>query len=284
MITTEMPATVTLDDHRFTYTSGGHPDAPPLVLIHGWISHRGVWQQTVEAFKDSYYCVAVDLLGFGDSDKPADADYSIEAQGRRILQLADALGLDEFVLIGHSMGGQIALCVASMLAPERVTKLVSVAGVVTGRLTSYVERVVYQQMAIGVAFPWLGAPMRWLTRYRWFAHRQFRTWFYEIEAVPFDDWEIDRRMALQPGLHIPAYKAGQAIHNLNLTAHLAKITAPTLAIFGQQDGVVPVADGYLVEQRVPHSRLALIDQCGHFPMYERTTQYLETVRAFLLDT
>ncbi len=284
MTTTGRSATITLDGHRLTYTTAGHPAAPPLVLIHGWGSHRGVWRQTVEAFRDSRYCVAMDLLGFGDSDKPADADYSIEVQGRRILQLADALDIDKFVLMGHSMGGQIALCAASMLAPERVAKLVSVAGVVTGRLMPVVERVIYWQVAIGAAFPWLGIPVRWFTRYRWFVYLQFRSWFYEMEAVPFDDWEIDRRMALQPGAHVAGYKAWQAMHSLNLTAYLAKITAPTLAIFGQHDGTVPVSDGHLVDQYVPDSRLVLIDRCGHFPMYEQTAQYLDALGAFLLDT
>jgi 2-hydroxymuconate-semialdehyde hydrolase len=99
--------TFTFDNHQLTYTTAGHADAPPLLLIHGWLSYRGVWQQTMEAFKDSHYCVAIDLLGFGNSDKPADADYSIAAQGQRVLQLANALGIDRFTLMGHSMGGQI---------------------------------------------------------------------------------------------------------------------------------------------------------------------------------
>jgi pimeloyl-ACP methyl ester carboxylesterase len=279
----DMSTIVTLDGHKLIYTTASHPDGPLLLMIHGWCSHRGVWRQALEAFKDSHYCVAVDLLGFGHSDKPEDADYSIKAQGQRILQLADALGFDKFSLIGHSMGGQIVLCIASMLAPERVKKLVSVAGVVTDRLMPRVERVTYWQVAMGAVFPWLYALARWLSRYRWYAYFHFRPWFYKMGAVPFNDWEIDRRMALQPGVHISTYKAGQAIHGLNLTAHLPKVTATTLTIFGQQDGTVPISDGYLVEQHVPDSRLVLIDQCGHFPMYEQTEQYLDTLRVFLLD-
>ena len=223
------------------------------------------------------------MLGFGDSDKPENADYSIQAQGQRILQLANAFGLDKFSLIGHSMGGQISLCIASMLAPERVTKLISVAGVVTAQLAPRVEHLTYRQVTMGAVFPWLYALTRRLSCYRWCARLCLRTWFYRMDAMPFSDWEIDRYMALQPGIHIPGHKAGQAIHGLNLTAHLAKITAPTLAIFGQQDGTVPVSDGYLVERYVPDSRLVLIDQCGHFPMYEQTQQYLHALRVFALD-
>ena len=250
-------------------------------MIHGWSSYHGVWRQTVEAFKESHYCVLVDLLGFGESDKPEGADYSIEAQGQRILSLTDILGLDQFALMGHSMGGQIALCIASMLTPSRVTKLISVGGVVTARLMPRAETV-YWLTATGAVFPGLYSLARWLSRYRWYAHLFFRPWFYKMDVIPFKAWQMDRYMALQPGGHAALYKAGQAIHNLNLTAYLAQIVAPTLAIFGQQEGAVYVSDGSLVEQYVPDSRLVLIDQCGHFPMYEQPQRYLAALRDFLL--
>jgi abhydrolase domain-containing protein 6 len=278
-----MSPEVTLDGHRHVYTALGSPDAPPLIMIHGWYSHRGVWSLTCETLKDTQYCVAMDLLGFGDSAKPSNADYDIEAYGRRVLQLADVFGYHEFGLVGHSMGGQIALCVASLLAPERITKMVSVAGVVAGRLMPRVERVNWQLTKIGAVLPWLYALGRRLIRWRWFSYAYLRHSFYRMDALPFEDWEIDRRMVFQPGVHITGYMAGQAMHDLDLTPHLEKIKAPTLAIFGQQDGCVPVSDGHLVEQYVPRSRLVLIDHCGHYPMYEQPGQYLEALRRFLLD-
>jgi len=270
---------LTLDGHRLAYTAAGQLGAPPLLMVHGWLSHRGVWRQTVPALQDRYYCIAIDLLGF--SDKPAHADYGIEAQGKRVLQIADALGLGRFALIGHSMGGQIALCIASMLAPERVTRLVSVAGVVAGRLTPKVENETYPLIALGMALPQVYGLWRWLTRYRGLVYSAFRTWFYDMRSVPYDEWEIDRRMAFQPGIHASAYRAGQAIHALNLTAHLDKIAAPSLTIHGQQDGTVPVSDAHLAAQRIPSHRLALIDECGHFPMYEKTPAYLDALREFI---
>ena len=277
-----MPSLVMPDGHALAYTASGRSDAPPLLMIHGWFSHRGVWRQTVEALRGCYRCVTVDLLGFGDSDKPADADYSIPAQGRRVLHLADALRLDGLALVGHSMGGQISLCIASMLAPQRVRKLVSVAGVVAAQLMPRVERLTYRQVAMGETVPWSYALMRRFSRCRWFSYLQFRSWFYRMDALPFKEWEVDRRMALQPGIHVPAYKAGQAIHGLDLRPHLGNIKAPTLAIFGRQDGTVPVSDGHLIEEHVPQGRLVLIDQCGHFAMYEQPGQYLDALRGFLL--
>src|SRR6185436_21147097 len=133
--------TLTINSHRITYAMAGDPAAPPIIMLHGWLSYGGVWRQTFEAFQNQFYCIAPDLLGFGDSDKPAQAAYSIAAQAQSILELANALGCARFTLIGHSMGGQISLELASRLAPERVIKLVSVAGVVSGRLQPFIENV-----------------------------------------------------------------------------------------------------------------------------------------------
>jgi pimeloyl-ACP methyl ester carboxylesterase len=276
--------TIALDGQKLVYTTAGQPGAPAVVMIHGWTSYHGVWQRTMETFKNRHYCVAMDLLGFGDSDKPKDGDYSLEAQGRRVLQLADRLELGSFTLIGHSMGGQIALCIASMLAPDRVAKLVSVSGVVAAHLTPVAEREGFRDVRRGRRFPFYYTLGLWAARSPSSARRSsFRNWFYDMDAIPYENWEIDRRMTLQTSACFSNYEALKAICGLDLTDHLSKITCPTLAIFGRQDAIVPVADGHRVEQHVSDSRLVLIDRCGHFPMYEQAQQYLEALGAFLSE-
>jgi pimeloyl-ACP methyl ester carboxylesterase len=275
------PSAPSPDTYPLAYTLAGQRGAPPMLLVHGWLSYRGVWQQTLEAFQDSYCCVAVDLLGFGDSPKPADGDYSIMAQGKRILQLADTLGFDRFTLVGHSMGGQVALCVAARLAPARITKVVSVSGVVAGALVPPTARKVYSVVALGRHFPWLYSLASWSFRWNWIARLVFQMWFHNMRAVPFEAWATDRSMAFRPGMCVSAYQAGQAIR-LNLIPCLPQITAPALAVFGCQDEVVPVLDGHLVKQHVPNGHLVLIDECGHFPMYEKPQAYLAALRQFLV--
>lgn len=275
--------TIVIDGHSLIYTDEGPPDAPAVLMVHGWFSHRGVWANTIAALRDQRRCIALDLLGFGDSAKPRDGDYSIAAQGRRVLALADSLGIERFVLVGHSMGGQIALNIAATLAPARVTALVDVAGVVSARLMPIPERVTYPALAFMRYAPFLGPVMRWSVRYRWGARQNFGIWFHDFDSVPFESWEVDRRMAFQPGIIEPAYRAGQAIHAANLEATLPRITAPTLVVFGAEDQVVPVEDGHLAQAKIPGSRLHLIEACGHFPMYEKPEAYLAAVRPFLLE-
>ncbi len=136
--------TFTHEGHTLRYALAGSPEKPPILMIHGYDSSHHVWRTTVPTLETDMYCVAIDLLGHGDSSIDRNGDYSIEAQGRRVLALADKLGLDRFSLIGHSMGGQTALCIASMLAPGRVDKVVDVSGVVSARLTAFVERTVFR--------------------------------------------------------------------------------------------------------------------------------------------
>ena len=85
-----MQHTIEIDGHCHVYTSVGNSEKPAVVMIHGWNSYRGMWDGTIETLQHDYYCLALDLLGFGDSEKPRQADFSIEAQAKRVLTFAEA--------------------------------------------------------------------------------------------------------------------------------------------------------------------------------------------------
>ena len=192
-----METTYTVNGHRIIATVQGDPQKPPVFFVHGWMSHRGVWRQTLPALEEKYHCIALDLLGFGNSEKPDDGDYSIQMQGRRIIAIADALGFQKFSLVGHSMGGQIAMCIASMLAPERVEKLVSVAGVVTGQLSELVEKNIYPLVRFGHKRPWVYRLSRAMMNNRLYVNWAFRPWFYDIRQMPLREFTIARSFALR---------------------------------------------------------------------------------------
>ncbi|MFW5691408.1 MAG: alpha/beta fold hydrolase [Chloroflexota bacterium] len=278
--------TINHEGHALVYVTAGAPENPPIIMIHGYTSSHQVWRTTIPHLQEQFYCVGVDLLGHGDSAIDPAADYSIPAQARRVLAAADALELDRFYLIGHSMGGQIALYITAVLAPQRVIRTISVSGVVTGKLTPAVERGVFRPLRLLYGTP-LGRPAEayqrlFSTRFRWAARRQFATWFYDFDALDFDWWLVDRKAANQPGMRHTWYYGMKAIEDTDLTSQLSSIPVPTLALFGAQDNVVPVSEGQLVRDCVPEGELVLIEACGHFPMYERQAAYIAAVRAFLL--
>ena len=272
-----------VDGHEMVYFTQGDPDSPLLLMVHGWGSYHGIWHSTMTQLSDQYYCVALDLLGFGESAKPLKGDYSIQAQARRVLALADSLGAEQFTLVGHSMGGMISLLIASELAPKRVLKLVDVAGVVGGHSTPETERRLFIVVRLAYYFPFMGTIVRWLTKMEWFANRILRALWGDLGTVPFEAWAQDRDMGMQPRSHIANRLAGDAVYECNLIPRLQHVTAPTLVIFGNQDGMVPILDGYLVEKYVPDSQFIRIDHCGHLPMYERSNEFLSAITVFLRD-
>jgi len=277
-----MTAFLTIEGHRIAYTSAGSPFNPPVLFLHGIMSHRGVWSHTIETLRKDFYCIAIDHLGFGDSDKPRDGDYAISRQAERALEVADSFGFDKFSIVGHSMGGQIATYLASRIAPSRVHKLVSVAGVVTGRLSNRVENVNRKLIIVGEKFPGIYNLSFRLTQWKPLAQSQFDgIWFHKSKEIPFDSWELDRRMALNPDCALSTPKAWNSINNANLTPHLKSIGVPTFVIFGKQDGTVPVEQAYLFKEQLPTAELVVIDDCGHFPMYEKFDEYIVPLKTFL---
>jgi len=275
-----MPRIVLPDGYGLNYITAGDVHQPALLFVHGYLSHHGVWKRTIAALKDHFFCVAPDLLGFGDSEKPKAPVYGIAQQAQRLVQLADALGLEHFGLVGHSMGGQVALCAAAMLVPERVTQVVSVAGVVSGRLQPQTARI-GTQMRLAASLPFVYALTRRFCHVPALAYAQFGSWFYDARSLPFYAWGEDRWRAMQPGCAYPNWAAWQAIAQLNLAPYLGDLTMPVLAMFGQQDAVVPLSDGEMLARRARRGRLVTFERCGHFPMYEAWEVYWATLCAFL---
>ncbi|MGC1376839.1 MAG: alpha/beta hydrolase [Anaerolineales bacterium] len=266
-----------IEGHQIMATLCGDPANPPVFMIHGWTSHRGVWASTISTLEGKYYCIAPDLLGHGDSDKPVDGDYSLESQAQRIFKLADQLGISRFSLIGHSMGGQIALYIASSLAPERVEKMVSVGGVVTGQLSEMIMEGSMKFIQNGRKWPATYELWRSLVNFGPLMRLVFRPWFFDMNCMPLKTWEADRLMVFNRACAIPYDEAVKSILATNLVEYLPEIKCPVLLIYGENDGTVPVEQAVLAKNTIPNNQLALIQKCGHFPMYEKPAEYLKAL-------
>lgn len=272
---------IEIEGCQIAYTEAGSESNPPVLLLHGLTSHRRVWLRTMEKLKQDFHCIAIDHLGFGDSDKPKDADYSIQKQAERALKVADHFGFGNFIVIGHSMGGQIATYLAASTAPQRVSKLVSVDGVVTGELTAVVQNFKRLPIIAGRYIPLTYQLMRSLCKSKTFACWAFNHWLYKPEKLPFGDWEADRYYSMNRDIAYSAVKAWKSLNATNLTPLLKNIPAPTLVVFGKQDGTVPARQAHLFKEQLPTAQLVLIDECGHFPMYEKFDEYIAPLEKFL---
>lgn len=272
---------ITIDQQQLAYLDVGDSALPVIVMVHGWLSHSRVWRHTIPVLHGRYRCIAVDLLGYGHSARPPGGDYSIAAQGRRVLALLDALGINRFTLLGHSMGGQISLCIAAQLAPQRVTRLIDVAGVTSGRLQPYPRYVVLPRARVAQAFPFLVGLSRAAARVS--AYRRFEFYTWSLNHVPLAEWDEDVELVLPPGCQHAIYPSGKAIISTDLSNAIRAIQAPTLVIFGTADRVVPPSEGDLVAQQVADCRLVHLDGAGHFPMLECREQFHAALNTFLSE-
>ncbi len=277
-----MTDTLRIEVHQLVCTVAGSSSNPPIILVHGLMSHRGVWTRTIESLQENFFCVAPDLLGFGESNKSADGDYTIAKQAGRILKIADHYGFDKFSIIGHSMGGQIVTYLAATLAPQRIHKLVSVDGVVTGKLSDRAQKLNRSLVLLAEKFPSLyDLSFELCEAWKPLAYWIFQVWFYKVKEVPFDSWKLDRRKALNPSMARSGRKAWDSLNATDLTPSLKNIVAPTMIIFGGQDGTVPVSQAYLFKEKLPSAQLVMIDECGHFPMYQKFDVYIQRLQEFL---
>jgi pimeloyl-ACP methyl ester carboxylesterase len=115
-------ATLPLDGGNIYVRQDGPRDAPALLLIHGSASSTRTWDPMVPLLTTSHRVIRIDLLGHGRSDKPAEGDYAIPAQGRRVAAALDRLGVRHAIVAGHSSGGYTATALAGQ-RPDLVTAL-----------------------------------------------------------------------------------------------------------------------------------------------------------------
>ena len=132
MSATSAEHTVTLHGHAFSYTDSG--SGPVLLFIHGLLGSQKQWAHLVDELDEDHRLIVPDLFGHGESAKPV-GDYSLGAHAATLRDLLDRLGIEQVTLVGHSLGGGIAM-VFSYLFPERVERLVLVASGGLGREVS----------------------------------------------------------------------------------------------------------------------------------------------------
>lgn len=261
-----------LDGLRIHYLEKG--EGTPLVLIHGYTSSTYTWKDQFAELAKQYRVIAVDLKGFGFSDKP-DGDYSRRAQGEVVARLLDKLNIERAWLVGNSMGGETALNVAAD-HPEKVLGLVLIdsAGVKVQGRTSLA--------------PWyLQLPVvgRLLTALALTSDRLVRA---GLEKSFYDDSKItDERVSAyyQPlrtlGGQLSATRARAQFELFPVEDKIPLIKAPTLIIWGAEDELIPLEAGRKLNELITGSKLVVFDKCGHVPHEEMPERVLSEITGFV---
>ena len=250
---------------------------PPVLAIHGLGGTKGSFLFTAAALADRFRVVAVDLPGFGDSDKPIGAAYDPRFFAEAVLELLDALELDRADLIGNSLGGRVALEIA-LREPGRVGRLALLAPSLAWRRSRR------WAPALRLVRPELGlvqlAP-----------HAVVEAIVHRLIPGADEGWTAAGVDEFLRAYHTPAGRAAfyAAARHIYLEApqgdagfwtRLRELEPDALFIWGRRDTLVPLAFARHVAEALPRARHVELD-CGHVPQMERPKETHSAVAAFL---
>ncbi|MEX2476998.1 MAG: alpha/beta fold hydrolase [Gracilimonas sp.] len=264
-----------------SYIEAGSGDQT-LILIHGLGSYLPAWSMNIDELSQHFKVIALDLPGYGQSSKDTE-QHTIPFFAESVEQLMNELQIERTSLIGHSMGGQIALYISAH-SPEKIEKLVLSA-------PAGFEQFTEQHKA---AFAATVSPEAIAAATDSMIAQNMNVNFVEFpESAQFI---IDDRIALKQSEDFDDYARAQsesvfAMLNEPVWDLLSEIEQPTLVIYGNQDALIP--NRYLNPQlttktvaeagveRMPNADLQMIDQAGHFVHFEQAEIFNQAVIEFL---
>ena len=285
-----MPPEITVEQirihgHEVRYrTATSDPSNPVLVLVHGIAGSSQTWEEVMPALARTHTVIAPDLLGHGESAKPR-GDYSLGAYASGLRDLLAVLGHDRATIVGHSLGGGIALVFAYQF-PERTERLVLVNSGGLGKDVSIALRaaslpgseivlpllfstpLVRMGGAIAGALGRLGLrggpDMEEIARgISGFCDVATRTAFVHTVRGVIDP--LGQRVSARDRLYLA--------HGM-----------PTLLVWGDCDRIIPVEHGRAAAELIEGSRLEVFSGAGHFPHRDDPVRFVEILRDFLETT
>jgi pimeloyl-ACP methyl ester carboxylesterase len=257
---------------RVRYTDRG--EGPAVVMIHGYASSLETWDAVAPVLAKSRRVIAVDLKGFGWTDRP-EGDYSPAAQAKLILALLDKLRVDRFAIVAHSWGSSVALQIA-LSVPERVTRL------------ALYDAWGYEEQ-LPTTFWWARAPvigeLLWGLYYDQLQESKLALGFYDKSYVTQDLVDAVERAFERPGTLAAALATVRGMRYAEVQKSYSTVKQPVLLMYGREDTTTPVSVGERFAQQLPSATLEVYPRCGHLPMIEsyaattaRLVRFLEEER------
>jgi pimeloyl-ACP methyl ester carboxylesterase len=273
---------VPIHGHRVCFRLSG--SGPLIVLIHGITGNSEQWVPVIDALRSRYTVFAPDLLGHGESAKPR-GDYSLGAYASGIRDLLIGLGAEPATIVGHSLGGGIAMQLAYQY-PERCGRLVLVSSGGIGRDVSLLLRAaslpgseVVLPLITHTRLLGLGAAVG-----RALGRVGLMTGPDIAEAAKGYASLNDReaRAAFLHTLRAVIDPTGQRVSAMD-RLYLAE-AMPSMVIWGENDPIIPAEHGRLAHEAMPGSRLELIPGAGHFPQLSEPLRIARLLSEFIDET
>lgn len=254
---------------RYRVTGGG----PPVLLVHGWLSSSRIWEPLVERLAQRFTVYNLDLIGFGDSDKPL-SGYGIRHGSRLLHSFCAHFGLRGVAVIGHDIGGNMAFKLATD-HPEMVGGIVLVAAPADGDQIDLPTLLWLATLpVVGPIFYALGQRMRWMKA----------AWMKPFLA---DSSVLSEAVIEDAGKSTPAAERGtlaaarREISREKLTRRARIFETPALFVAGEEDYIVDPVAAEEWSRNLEQTEAHVIEGCGHMPMIETPDELGDLLLNFL---
>ena len=267
----EIAKNIQTGSYKTNYHDIGNANGFPIVFLHG--SGPGVtayanWNKIFPLVPDNFRMIAPDMAGFGFTERVSGAVYNMNAWVQQVIDLFDALGLEQAHLVGNSFGGALALSLA-IKYPERIKKLVLMG-------------------SMGVSFP--------------ITYGLERVWGYTpseakmeelLELFTYDHGFATKELiksryeaSIQPGFQesfsslFPAPRQNGVENMAGNQAYIRNISHETLIIHGREDRVIPLDNSLRLLQLIDNAQLHVFGHCGHWTQIEHTAEFADLIFQF----
>ncbi len=267
---------VEVDGATIHFQEFGSRQNPTVLLIHGYTASTYVWADSTPLLAENgFHVIAVDLLGFGFSDKPRWFDYAIASQARIIERFMDRLGIGRAMIVGSSYGGAVALTIALDYA-ERVEKLVLVDAVINDEVKNMPILKIARVRGLGEIISPFFLDSKMLMR------RRMRGTLDKSKYHLITNDRIAsvlRPLSAADGHHaVLQTNRNWDANRIEADAYL--VTQPTLIIWGENDAVISIRNGEKLYDSILNSRFVVLKDCGHVPQEETPEVFSALVAQF----
>lgn len=231
-------------------------DGPPLLLLNGGLMSMAAWQPYADALSPRYRVIRCDFRGQLLTPGPPFAS-SWEEHAADVVSLLDALAVEQAYVVGVSFGAEVAMLLAASV-PSRVSRLAVISA------TDYTTAAMRADAAIG----WARAKDDPAELFRHVARKTWSAAWLAAQAPDFIESRARQMAALPPQFFAGAEAIIRLLDTLDLRPQLAKITAPTLVIGGENDAVFPIEHSSAIAAAIPGARLEVVENVGHGLLFE----------------
>lgn len=260
---------VRVGEFNIRYYEGGPADGETVLLLHGFGGNRETWLRFSRHLTDQYHVIAMDLPGFGESDKPQ-VSYDVASQVERLHALIQAWGIRKLHLLGNSMGGHIA----ALYSARYGDGVLSLALFNNAGVTSPTKSEMFLRLQRGEPNPLVVRKPA-----------DFDVLLHFVFATPPDLPEPLKRHFVEQAMtnraHYDSIFGQLREQYVPLESELPKIQAPTLILWGDQDRVLDVSSIAVMQPLLKKPSVVIMKNCGHVPMLERPDETAQHYLEFL---